>query len=159
MYSLLDEQRSDQLRERFRSARSWTDLRRLRELQDPTVSHDWLWKLNPAHGATVAAGDFSLGLRIRLGASLTEEEILCTRCGHTIVDSMAAHALCCAAPEGTHGHYEARDKLLNLVQLADPGATTEVPELIPSRPALRPADIFTTAALPGSRAALDIGVC
>ena len=104
-------------------------------MQDPTVSHDWLWRFNPAHGATVAPGDFCLALRIRLGASLTEEEVVCPRCGHTILERTATHALSCDAPEGTHGHHEARDKLLNLVQLAEAGSTTEVPELLPSRPA------------------------
>ena len=58
---------------------------------------------------------------------------------------------------GTRRH--SRTKLPNLVQLADAGATTELTELIPSRPALRPADIYTVAALPGTRAALDIGIC
>ena len=98
-------------------------------------------------------------VRIRLGAFLTDEPVLCARCGKEILERTAAHALCCAAPEGTHGHYEVRDKVLNLVQLADATATTEVPELIPSYPALRPADVYTTAALPGSGAALDIGIC
>ena len=41
---------------------------------------------------------------------------------------------------------------------ADPSAATEVEGLIPSAPARRPADILTSAALPGSLAALDIGV-
>ena len=123
------------------------------------MCHDWRWAFNPAHGATVAAGDFAMGLRIRLGAYLTEEPTLCQRCGKEILERTATHGLCCAAPEGTHGHYGARDKVFDLVQLADPTATTEVPELIPSNPALRPADIYTEAAIPGTRAALDIGIC
>ena len=49
--------------------------------------------------------------------------------------------------------------MFNLVQLADATATTEVPELIPSRPAFRLADIFTEVAIPGTKAALDIGAC
>ena len=52
-----------------------------------------------------------------------------------------------------------RDSALELVNLADPSTTTEVPELIPSAPALRPADIFSSAAFPGCMAALDIGIC
>ena len=59
----------------------------------------------------------------------------------------------------TRPPYEARDKLLSLAQLADQRATTEVPEFIPSRPALRPSDRYIAAAPPGSRAALDIGIC
>ena len=42
--------------------------------------------------------------------------------------------------------------------LGDPEAAHEPAGLIPSRPSLRPADIFTSAAH-GSLAALDIGVC
>ena len=55
--------------------------------------------------------------------------------------------------------YAVRDAVLHLVHLADPSAHTEAEELIPDAPALRPADIFTSAAFPGSQAALDIGVC
>ena len=77
----------------------------------------------------------------------------------TVVERSGAHALCCARGESTRGHYACRDALLNFVHIADASATTEEPDLIPSRPALRPADIFTSAALPGGRAALDVGVC
>ena len=51
-----------------------------------------------------------------------------------------------------------RDVALLLVHLADPSAHTEVPGLVVSRPLLRPADIFSNSALPGGRAALDIGI-
>ena len=98
-------------------------------------------------------------MRVRLGAFLTDEPVICTRCGNSILERTAAHALCCAAPEGTRGHYEVRGKVFHLVQLSDAGAVTEAPELIHSAPALRPADILTTAAIPGCQAALDIGVC
>ena len=45
---------------------------------------------------------------------------------------------------------------MTLPELADAAATTEVPELIPSRPAVRPADIFTEVAIPGTKAALAV---
>ena len=51
-----------------------------------------------------------------------------------------------------------RDETLVLVHLADPAASVETVGLIPSAPALRPADSFTSAAIPGRLAALDIGV-
>ena len=51
-----------------------------------------------------------------------------------------------------------RDAVLVLAHLADPTAAVESIGLIPSAPALRPADILTSAALPGRMAALDIGV-
>ena len=98
-------------------------------------------------------------MRIRIGACFTEEPILCGLCSKEVLSRTAAHALCCASAEATRGHYGARDKIFDLVLLGDPNADKEVTELIPSAPTLRPADIFTEAAIPGCRAALDIGIC
>ena len=98
-------------------------------------------------------------MRIRLGACLTEEPILCERCGTSVLDKTASHALCCDGPGATRGHTDVRNEVFNLVQLADHAATKETLGLIPPRPELRPADIYAEAALPGSRAALDTGIC
>ena len=157
--ALVDAERGAALERRFADQGRWSDVRRLHELRDPSTSHDWLWSLNPVHGAIIPADEFSMAVRIRIGAHLTEDPALCPRYGCSIVERTAAHALCCASPQGTHGHYEIRDSLLHLTHLADPNASTEVPEIIASAPALRPADIFTSAALPGGMAALDVGVC
>ena len=75
------------------------------------------------------------------------------------MDRNGFHALCCAKGESTKGHYRVCDCVLELTHLADPSAETEVLNLFPDAPTLRPADIFTTAALPGRMAALDIGIC
>ena len=48
--------------------------------------------------------------------------------------------------------------VLGLAHLADPSAQTETLRLVPKFPLLRPADILTSAAVPGRLAALDIGV-
>lgn len=61
-------------------------------------------------------------------------------------------------PEATKRHFDVRDVVLQLTHLADPRAGVEAPGLIPSAPALRPADILTSAAYPGRLAALDIGI-
>ena len=47
---------------------------------------------------------------------------------------------------------------MDLATLADPSALLEPLGVIPSNPNARPADILCTAALPGSTAALDIGI-
>ena len=70
-----------------------------------------------------------MALRVRLGAFLIDEPTLCQRCGREVLERTVAPALCCAAPEGTHGHYEVRDKVFSLVQFADPNVSTEVLEL------------------------------
>ena len=51
-----------------------------------------------------------------------------------------------------------RDVVRQLAHAADSTAVTEPLDLIPGKPELRPADVLTTAALPGSKAALDIGI-
>ena len=48
--------------------------------------------------------------------------------------------------------------MLELAHLADPSAEAETLGLVPSHPSLRPADVLTSAALPGRLAALDVGV-
>ena len=110
------------------------------------------------HGTIIPPADFGLAVRIRVGAHLVDDAFVCLRCSNEVVGRTASHALCCAAPEGTHGHYDTRDQMLLAVHLADPSATSETPEIIASHPALRPADIFTSAAIPGGLAALDVGI-
>ena len=156
--ALVDAERADALATSLRAQERWADVRRLRCLRDPNNNHDWLWSLNPVYGAIVPPADFGLAVRIRIGAHLVDDAFVCPRCSTEVVGRTASHALCCAAPEGTHGHYDARDQLLLSVHLADPSATPEAPEIIASHPALRPADIFTTAAIPGGLAALDVGI-
>ena len=73
--TLIDEKRMDDLDLSLKEQRRWTDVRRIRELRDPSVSHDWLWALNPAHGPTVPASDFSTCLGIRLGADFLQDAI------------------------------------------------------------------------------------
>ena len=84
--------------------------------------------------------------------------MLCPRCGKAVLGSSCAHALNCARGECNKGHYKVVDAVLQLVNVADSSADTEERELIPDAPTLRPADIFSEAALPSCRAALDIGV-
>ena len=87
------------------------------------------------------------------------DSMVCPRCNATTLQQSCIHALCCSRSESTKGHYCVRDEVLALVHLADSSASTEIRELIPDRPNLRPADIFTSAAIPGRMAALDIGIC
>ena len=136
----------------------WGDARRLRELRNLSVSHDWLWALNSCHGPVVPRNEFLTAVRVRLGAPSVDADMTCPRCERAILDKGCMHALVCAGPEATRGYYAVRDAVLQLAHLADPSAEAETPELIPSAPTLRPPDIFTSAAVSGCWAALDIGV-
>ena len=40
--TIINEERMDLLSDRFTAQHRWTDARRLRELRDPSVSHDWI---------------------------------------------------------------------------------------------------------------------
>ena len=156
---ILDGDQIEALSDTLSIKQMWNDVRRIKELRDPSVSHDWLWMLNPAIEPTIPASEFPICLRARLGAHFINEGQLCSRCGKYVLGRTCAHALCCAMSESTKGHYKVRDQVLNLCHLADPASLVEAPELISSAPALRPADIFTCAALPGRQAALDVGIC
>ena len=131
--------------------------RALLELRDSSVSHEWLWRVSRAHGPAVPPGEFQDAVRIRLGAPCAGPGTECARCGAAL-GACCAHALCCARREATRGHYSVRDEVLVVAHLAQPSASIETAGLVPSAPALRPADILTSAALPGRLAALDIGV-
>ena len=144
---------------RLEQAEHWDGLRRLNDLRDQTCSHDWLYALNPAHGVTLAPEDFLEAVRIRLGAPLMHEPCICASCGEAVLDTFGSHALRCAKAACTVGHNRVRDAVHQLAHAADASATTEPEGLIPYAPGLRPADILTSAALPGSLAALDIGIC
>ena len=128
------------------------------DLRHDSNDHSWLWSLNPAEGAIVPRRDYIDAVRIRIGAPLIAGRSECACCGKSL-EPDCLHAMCCAPGAATVGHNRARDAIFALASLADGAAVTEVSGLIASRPALRPADILTTAAIPGSLAALDIGVC
>ena len=66
------------------------------------------------------------------------------------------HSEICAIAEAKRGHYACVRALVDGVRLADPGVTTEPHGLTDTQ--ARPADILTTAAVPGRSAALDVCV-
>jgi hypothetical protein len=99
---------------------------------------------------------FAPALRIRVGADFTIGRKKCDkRC--ILMSASCRHALCCASAESTKWHYAVRYRILPLCRLFVPTSEVEAQTLFLSAPALRLADIFTSSALPGSRAALDIG--
>ena len=153
-----DDTRMDELSASLEKARRWTDSRRIRDLRDPSTSHDWMWSLNPAHGPIIPNDELITCIKIRLGVNFLDDEMLCPSCGKQILDRKCNHALCCASAESTRGHYRVRDIVLTLASTVDASSCAEAPGLIPSAPLLRPADVFTRAAIPGCQAALDIGI-
>jgi len=66
------------------------------------------------------------------------------------------HALRGAQGESTCGHNQVRDVILKLAPLGNTRAASEPLSLISSRPLPRLADVLTSAAVPGSLAALNV---
>ena len=155
---IVDAEVMARLSSRYENQRECNHVRRLRDLQDPSTSHEWVGCINAVHGPVLPPNLLLTALKVRVGIPLVESCGICPCCGITDMDDFGLPSLCCAKSASTKGHYSVRDRVLELTHLADPTAVTEVTNLIPSAPTLRPVDILTTAALPGRLAALDIGI-
>ena len=132
---------------------NWDQLQRLKELRHPEVSHQWLWHLDSRSGSVLTEADYVTCFQKRLGARVLEGEVACRLCGIQL-DPVMEHCETCATPEATHGHYAVVRALVDRLRLADASITTEPQGLTSTQD--RPADILTTAAVPGRSAALDV---
>ena len=97
-------------------------------------------------------------MRVRLGAPLLLNSMLCGVCQKRVLDVKCTHALCCSLAESTIGHNRVKEVIHAGCSISDPGACMEAVGLVDSQPDLRPADILTRAAIPNRTAALDVGV-
>ena len=73
-----------------------------------------------------------------------------------VLDPFLEHCETCATAEATKGHYACVRSIVEGLRLADPQVCTEPRDLTTTQ--TRPADILTTAAVPGRSAALDVCV-
>ena len=97
LVKLLDDERLDRLSARLLELRRWTDTRRVRDLRDPAVNHDWLWALSPAQGPHVPAADFATCVRLRLGdprQDTHKDVCLQQRLRHALDDHLSNRASC-----------------------------------------------------------------
>ena len=141
------------LEETLRSQCKWSQLNRLKEMRHKETCHQWLWHLDPLQGSVMAEADYVAGVQKRLGAKILGYECTCRLCGKHL-DPCVDHSEVCAIGEATRGHYAVVNAVVDGMRIADPAATTE-PRGLTSTQA-RPADIFTSAAVPGRSAALDV---
>ena len=154
---LLAEVSLERLEETFSESQEWDAIVRLRELRDPSVSHEWMNALNPAHGPVLPPDEYVDAIKLRIGALVRDEPGPCPRCGG-VMDVRGAHSQCCALGAATRGHYMVCHDVHMLASLGDPQTCAEPRGLVPTRPMLRPADILTSATSRGL-AALDVGIC
>ena len=140
----------------MRGCGDWSGIRLLEDLRNPQTDHSWLWLLATPTGDEVRGHEFVAAVRLRIGAAVMAQAQTC-RCCRSLMDVKGHHALRCAHGESTRGHNRVANTLLCLASLADGSACAEPRGLIASRPALRPADVLTTAAF-GRGAALDVSI-
>ena len=134
----------------------WSDIRMLDDLCARESDHTWLWLFGTNGGPHISKSDFCTAVRLRIGADVVPPEHCCACCG-TAMGAGGKHALLCAPGESTRGHYAVTAVVHVLASLADPSSCSEPLGLVPSRPALRPADVLTSAAF-SHLAALDVCV-
>ena len=132
-----------------------SDLRRLQELKDPGVNHDWVFHIDPTAGTLMPSKEHSTAIRHRLGCKFLAEASTCHVCGKTL-DVKCIHAGCCAGAESTKGHYAVVRQLFAVAATVDPTTTKE--EATEGEQKLRPGDVESYAFLPGARTAVDVGI-
>ena len=106
-------------------------------------------------GGVLTGTDFVINIQKRMGNRVHDGDAACRLCGSHL-DPQLEHSETCSTAEATRGHYACVRALVDGLRLADPAITTEPRGLTTSTS--RPADIFTTAAVPGRGAALDVCV-
>ena len=153
---LVGRHRADALSAELEFAADWQGVRRLQDLRDPETDHSWIWAACGAAGNRMRASEFCTALLLRLGAPVSAGGVPCAVCSQ-MMDRRGLHALRCAPGESTRGHNGVRDQVLGLATLGDGTSCVEPRGLVPSRPGLRPADIFSSAAF-ARQAALDVGI-
>ena len=99
--------------------------------------------------------DCVMNIQKRLSARVHTAVVACRTCDETL-DPCLEHTECCALSEATLVHYAVVRAVVDGIRLADPGVTTEPAGLTSTQ--ARPADIFTTAVVPGRSTALDVCV-
>ena len=134
---------------------AWSQLDRITELRHKEVTHKWLYHCDTKSGGVLTSIDFVANVQKRLGCRSYTGQALCRLCGRQL-DAHLEHSETCSTAEATRGHYACVRAVVEGLKLADPAVTTE-PRGLTSTTS-RPADIFTTAAVPGRGAALDVCV-
>jgi len=132
---------------------AWKQKERINELRHKDVSHSWLYHLDAREGSVLTAIDFIANVQKRLRCRSYVGAAPCRLCGAQL-DAHLEHSETCSTAEATRGHYACVRAVVDGIRLADPAVTTEPRGLTST--SSRPADIFTTAAVPGRGAALDV---
>ena len=148
--------RASSLSDQYAAAGDFSSVQMLEDLCNEETDRSWLWLAGTVDGPPTKSHEFCTAVRLRIGADLASDDQECACCGGKL-DRKGLHSLCCAPGESTRGHGAVASVVHSLARLSDASASTEPRGLVPSYPALRPADVLTSVAF-GRQAALDICV-
>ena len=101
--SLVDERVLRELGEKLHDEQRDHDIRRIRELRSADTNHAWIDVVNPVHGPVLPPDLFVTAMRLRLGADIIAEPVLCNVCGKHLLDTQCKHCQVCAIGEITFG--------------------------------------------------------
>ena len=145
------------MQQRWTTEQLHDHLDRLRHIVAPGQGHQWVHAIHGSRHSALTPVEWEIAIRIRQGClhHTTHHTPQCQTCGKSVTN-FASHALCCAHAECTAGHNRVRDVLLDCLREVDASADKEVPNLIPSAPGLRPADVLTRALSHSGETAIDV---
>ena len=152
---LNDRTRLRRLKNTLLSRGAWQQVTRIEDLCHTRVSHKWLYHLDPCAGHILTPPDYITNVQKRLGNRAWTGYGECRLCG-SFLEPRLEHGETCSTAEATRGHYARVHAVLCGLKLADPGIITEPRESKATQS--RQVDIFTTAAVPGRSAGLDVCV-
>ena len=150
-----DRTRLRRLKNALLSRGAWQQVTRIEDLCHAQVSHEWLYHVDAFAGSVLTPYDYITDVQKRLGNRIWVGGGQC-RCYSSFLDPQLEHAETCSKAEATRGHHACDRAVVCGMKLADPGITTEPRGLTASQS--RPADILTSAAVPGRSVAPDVCV-
>ena len=124
---------------------------RIEDLCHTHVTHKWLYHLEACAGSAFTPHDYITNVQKRLGNWANTGFGQCRPCG-SFLNYQLGHGETCGTAAATRGHDACVHAVLGGQTLAE--ITTEPKG--PTETQSRPADLFTTAAVPGRSAALDV---
>ena len=155
LYQLFDRSRLRRLKNTLLIKGAWQQVTRIEDLCHTHVSNTWLNHIDACAGSVLTPHDYITNLQRRLGNKAYTGFGQCRLCG-SFLDSQLEHGESCSTAEATRGHYACVHAVLGGLKLADQESPRNPRGLTEAQSRL--ADLFTTGAVPGRSAALDVCV-
>ena len=87
IFAFVDEHNMRQLGMRLHAEHRYADIRRIRELRSPECDKQWLHTINKTVAPVLSASQFSVAVKLMLGASFLHSPVVCKGCGSHTLDT------------------------------------------------------------------------